>query len=100
MIAHCPDLHAVGHNGTVAQHHHQDFLSLFRLCDIPSFSHLDPQDRVRVMLGNPPTVGALLKKNLRIWSESAPALCAKLSYDLLVAISAQVPPLSHDPSGV
>jgi len=32
--------------------------------------------------------------------ESAPALCAKFSYDLLVAISAQVPSLVHDPSSL
>ena len=90
MITACPTFHEV------AERHHPTFLSLFRLCDIPSFSHLTPLERVRAMLGNPPT--ALLRKNIRQWLNSAPASCARFSHDLLTSISAEFPRLTLHPN--
>ena len=89
MINVCPETSAV------AVRHQVSFLALSRLCDLPSFTSLNPPDRVRVMLGNPPT--SLLRKNMRTWTKHAPATCAAFSYDLLTAISEKTPPLTLDP---
>ena len=89
MINVCPETSAV------AVRHRASFLGLFRLCDLPAFSSLNPEDRVRVMLGNPPAT--LLRKNIRVWTERAPVICAAFSYDLLTTISEKTPPLTLDP---
>ena len=58
--------------------HTPTFVSLFRICRLSSFGALPPLDRLRVMLGNPPS--SLLVKHMAIWLSEAPALCGHRLY--------------------
>ena len=86
IITTCPTLRSVFNE------HAPPFRGLFRLCDLSSFDHLCPADRLRAMLGNPPR--ELLVKNMTIWKAEATPLCGRFVYDLYSHISKNAPSLT------
>ena len=86
MASVCPCLNAV------LTSHTPSFAALFRICRLSSFGALAPLDRLRAMLGNPPS--SLLVKHMAIWSSEAAALCGLFARDLLAHITTTVPSLT------
>ena len=76
----------------------QEFNKVSRLLDVPLFSTLQPIDKVRVSLGNPPPT--LLQRQIKQWQEYAPPVCSSFVRDLRLHInqlqSSLHPTLSSD----
>ena len=83
MITECPQLNSIFH-----QHTHP-FRVLFRLSDLTSFDGLNPEDRLRTMLGNP--APGMLMKNMSVWVTEVPVRCGLFVYDLQDHISTHAP---------
>ena len=53
---------------------------VFRLLDLPPFCKLDPTQKTRALLGNPPP--ALLRKDLKQWAKEAVPICAEFARNI------------------
>jgi hypothetical protein len=74
VLCHCPTFLAAMNKFA------KPMAGVFRLLDLPPFRKLDPIQKTRALLGNPPST--LLRKDLKQWSKGAIPTCAEFARNL------------------
>ena len=79
IICHCPTTKGVLEKFT------DKFIRLMRVLDLPPFATFDPEEKTRIVLGNPPS--QVLNKTLKNWIREATPVCGEFVHFLRMHIT-------------
>ena len=83
IICHCPATQGVLQQFTAK------FQGLTRLLDLPPFQSFTPDEKTRMVLGNPPP--QVLQKGLKGWVTEATPICSEFAYALRMHVTSLIP---------